>query len=74
MATFQIDINKAKEPKKTSKDFTEEEKKALFTFLEANDEDENALKFAMDWFKCTQMTIVLLTMNHIKENNIGLEK
>ena len=67
MATFQIDISKAKEPKKASEDFTKEEKKALFTFLDANNEDEDALKFAMNWFKCTKMTIILLTMEHMKE-------
>ena len=69
MTTFRIEIDKAGESKKKlSKDFSEEEKKALFSFLEKNDEDDSAITFAMEWFNCTQFTLMTLIMEHM---NIG---
>jgi len=52
---------------KTSEEFTEQELKALSYFLEKHDEDELAIGFAMRWFNCTKMTIMILTMRHMKE-------
>ena len=60
MTDFIIEINKAREKKKTSDDFTEKEIEQLFHFLEKNDEDEYALDFAQRWFNCTRMTLILL--------------
>jgi hypothetical protein len=58
---FKIDISKSKN-KKTSKDFSEKEKDALFKFLEENGDDPLAIDFAMEWFNCSHMTITILTM------------
>jgi hypothetical protein len=67
MTTFRIEIDKSQGPKKSSKDFSEEEKKALFAFLEKNDEDENAMKFAQEWFNCTQMTLMMLIVEDMQK-------
>ena len=45
MGTFRIKLGREK--KKTSKEFTASEKKALFYFLEKNKEDEQALDFVL---------------------------
>ena len=59
--------------KKTSEEFSEKEKEALFHFLEKNDEDDDALDFATRWFNCTQMTLLLLIVEHEqKDGNLKI--
>ena len=64
MGTFRIKLGREK--KKTSKEFTASEKKALFYFLEKNKEDEQALDFVLRWFNCTRLTFITLIIEHEK--------
>lgn len=59
MSSYKINVEKAK-GKKLSSGFSEEEKEALFTFLEKNCDDKEALEFALDWFNCSRITLMVL--------------
>lgn len=65
MSSYRINLNENNN-KKTAKDFTDIDKKALFKFLEKHPEDQNAIEFAMKWFNCGRMTLIHLTIEECK--------
>jgi hypothetical protein len=64
MTSFRVELGGPK--KKPHEEFTEKEKKALFHFLDKNNDEEQALDFAKRWFNCTQFTLMMLIMEHIE--------
>lgn len=61
MSSYIINVEKAKN-RKTSKEFSSQDKKALFDFLGSYPDSEEALNFVLNWFNCSRMTLVKLEL------------
>ena len=62
--TYQIDPSKAR-GKKTSKDFTEQEKKEVIDYLEAHADDPNAFKYLMEKYNCSNTTLGIICVQKV---------
>jgi hypothetical protein len=51
--------------KKTSKDFTDQEKKDVVTYLEAHDKDPRAFEYLMKKYNCSNTTLTIICISKI---------
>ena len=72
MGTFQIDPSKAK-GKKTSKDFTEQEKKEVIKYLEDHADDSHAFKYLMEKYNCSNTTLGIICVQKVLKKESGYE-
>lgn len=70
MTSYKIDVDKAKKQRKLSKDFTKQEKKILFEFLDKNPNSESAMSFVMDYYNCSMMTLCMLITEKVNKEEI----
>ena len=63
MGTFITDPSKAK-GKKTSKDFTEQERKDVINYLETHSEDPCAFEYLMKKYNCSNTTLGIICVKN----------
>lgn len=65
--TYQLDLSKAR-GKKTSKEFTDQEKKDVISYLEAHEKDPEAFPYLMKKYNCSQTTLGIICVQNLTQD------